>query len=73
VALYKQTNRCEVTTTFIAIALFCCQKFDHSRGLLTASSIEAIHFAQASKQERASAKLKNFNFNKKQEIQSSDG
>jgi hypothetical protein len=47
-ALYKQTGRCEVTTAFIAIALFCCQKFDHSRSLLTASSTEAIHFAQAS-------------------------
>jgi hypothetical protein len=23
-ALYKQTGRCEVTTTFIAIALLCC-------------------------------------------------
>jgi hypothetical protein len=32
-ALYKQTGRCEVTTSFIAIALFCCQKFNHSRSL----------------------------------------
>jgi hypothetical protein len=48
VALYKQTGRCEVTTTFIVIALFCCQKFDHSRSLLTTSSTEAIYFAQAS-------------------------
>jgi hypothetical protein len=24
VALYKQTGSCEVTTTFIAIALLCC-------------------------------------------------
>jgi hypothetical protein len=35
-ALYKQTGRCEVTTAFIAIALFCCQKFDHSRSLFIA-------------------------------------
>jgi hypothetical protein len=33
VALYKQTGGCEVTTTFIAIALFCCQNFSHSRSL----------------------------------------
>ena len=26
-ALYKQTGRCEITTAFIAIALFCCQNF----------------------------------------------
>jgi hypothetical protein len=32
-ALYKQTGRCEVTTAFIAIALFCCQNFSHSRSL----------------------------------------
>jgi hypothetical protein len=25
-ALYKQTGRCGVTTSFIAIALLCCQK-----------------------------------------------
>jgi hypothetical protein len=34
VALYKQTGRCEVATTFIAIALFCCQNFSHSRSLI---------------------------------------
>jgi hypothetical protein len=28
-----QTGRCEVTTTLIAIALFCCQNFNHSRSL----------------------------------------
>jgi hypothetical protein len=33
-ALYKQTGRCEVTTTFIAIALFCYQTFSHSRSLI---------------------------------------
>jgi hypothetical protein len=27
-------GRCEVTTAFIAIALFCCQNFSHSRSLI---------------------------------------
>jgi hypothetical protein len=49
-ALYKQTGRCEVTTAFIAIALFCCQKFDHSRSLFIAPSRStAVSFASSQK------------------------
>jgi hypothetical protein len=46
--IYKQTGTCEVTTTFIAIALFCCQNIDQSPSLLTVSATQAIYFAQAS-------------------------
>jgi hypothetical protein len=50
VALYKQTGRCEVTTTFIAIALFCCQNFSHSRSLIIVLK-RSVAFDSASSQE----------------------
>jgi hypothetical protein len=51
-ALYKQTGRCEVTTAFIAIALFCCQKFDHSRSLfITLNRSTAVGFASSQEEE----------------------
>jgi hypothetical protein len=51
-ALYKQTGRCEITTTFIAIALFCYQKFDHSRSLFIAlNQSTAVGFASSQEEE----------------------
>jgi hypothetical protein len=51
-ALYKQTGRCEVTTAFIAIALFCCQKFDHIRSLFIAlNRSTAVGFASSQEEE----------------------
>jgi hypothetical protein len=45
-------GRCEVTTTFIAIALFCCQKFDHSRSLFIAlNRSTAVDFASSQEEE----------------------
>jgi hypothetical protein len=45
-------GRCEVTTTFIAIALFCCQKFDHSRSLfITLNQSTAVDFASSQEEE----------------------
>jgi hypothetical protein len=52
VALYKQTGRCEVTTAFIAIALFCYQKFDHSRSLfIVFNRSTAVGFASSQEEE----------------------
>jgi hypothetical protein len=52
VALYKQTGRCEVTIAFIAIALFCCQKFDHSQSLFIAlNRSTAVDFASSQEEE----------------------
>jgi hypothetical protein len=52
VALYKQTGRCEVTTAFIAIALFCCQKFDHSQSLFIAlNRSTTVGFASSQEEE----------------------
>jgi hypothetical protein len=48
--LYKQTGRCEVTTTFIVIALFCCQNFSHSRSLIIVLK-RSVAFDSASSQE----------------------
>jgi hypothetical protein len=49
-ALYKQTGRFEVTTAFIAIALFCCQNFSHSRSLIIVLK-RSVAFDSASSQE----------------------
>jgi hypothetical protein len=50
VTLYKQTGRCEVTTTFVAIALFSCQNFSHSRSLIIVLK-RSVAFDSASSQE----------------------
>jgi hypothetical protein len=63
VTLYKQTGRCEVTTTFVAIALFSCQNFSHSRSLIIVlkrsvafdsalSQEEKLHENQKSQQQK---------------------
>jgi hypothetical protein len=51
-ALYKQTGRCEVTTAFIAIALFCCQKFNHSRSLIIVFKRSAAFESASSREEK---------------------
>jgi hypothetical protein len=64
--LYKQIDRCEVTTAFIAIALFCYQNIDHSRSYLVCSSFV--------KRKRFGKVKKNFQLHsKKQRVQSPDG
>jgi hypothetical protein len=45
-------GRCEVTIAFIAIALFCCQKFDHSQSLFIAlNRSTAVDFASSQEEE----------------------
>jgi hypothetical protein len=61
-ALYKQTGRCEVTTTFIAIALFCCQNIDQSRSYLLCSSFaKRKSFGKVKKNFQLHSKNKKFN------------
>jgi hypothetical protein len=62
VTLYKQTGRCEVTTTFIAIALFCCQNIDQSRSYLLCSSfVKQKSFDKVKKKFQLHSKNKKFN------------
>jgi hypothetical protein len=67
VALYKQTGRCEVITAFIAIALFCCQKFNHSRSLIIMLK-RSTTFDSASSQEEELRKNQKSQQQKFQEI-----
>jgi hypothetical protein len=60
-------GRCEVTTTFIAIALFCCQKFNHSRSLIIVLKRSAT-FDSASSQEEELRKNQKSQQQKFQEI-----
>jgi hypothetical protein len=64
-ALYKQTGRCEVTTAFIVIALFCCQNFSHSRSLIIMLK-RSVAFDSASSQEE---KLRENKKSQQQKIQ----
>jgi hypothetical protein len=57
-------GRCEVTTTFIAIALFCCQKFDHSRSLFTALNRSTTVDFASSQEEEFQQNLKSQQFQK---------
>jgi hypothetical protein len=59
VALYKQTGRCEVTTAFIAIALLCCQKFNHSRSLIIVLKRNAAFESASSQEEELRKNQKN--------------
>jgi hypothetical protein len=53
---------CEVTTTFIAIALFCCQKLDQSRSYLLCSSfVTRKSFSEVKKNFQLHSKNKKFN------------
>jgi hypothetical protein len=68
-ALYKQTGRCEVTTSFTG---YCIVVLPKNLTIAEACSLHSEpkdHFALASWQEGASTKIKNFNFVKMQEIQ----
>ncbi|PWZ39035.1 hypothetical protein Zm00014a_006278, partial [Zea mays] len=56
---------CEVTTAFIAIALFCCQKFNHIRSLTFALK-RSTTLVSASSEEELRKKV--INFQKLQEI-----
>jgi hypothetical protein len=61
-ALYKQTGRCEVTTAFIAIALFCCQNIDQSRSYFLCSSfVKQKSFGKVKKNFQFHSKNKKFN------------
>jgi hypothetical protein len=58
-------GRCGVTTAFIAIALFCCQKFNHSRSLFIAlNRSTTVHFA-SSREKELRKNLKSQQFHQK--------